>query len=78
VTGHDTSQYLQKHYLEKHYLDLIISHSNPPISRRALEQKGKVASRCDAASAEALALSLNVNQLYYSNLRVCCQFLITY
>jgi hypothetical protein len=32
--------------------------------RRALEQKGKVASRCDAASAEALALSLNVNQLF--------------
>jgi hypothetical protein len=39
--------------------------------------EGKVASRCDAASAEALALSLNVKQLYDSNLRVCCQFLIT-
>jgi hypothetical protein len=42
------------------------------------EQTGKIASRCDAASAEALALSVNVNQLYDSNFRVCCQFLITY
>jgi hypothetical protein len=38
----------------------------------------KATSRCDTDSAEALALSLNVKQLYDSNLRVCCQFLITY
>jgi hypothetical protein len=27
------------HYLEKHYLDLIISHSTPPIRRRASRTK---------------------------------------
>ena len=39
---------------------------------------GKVASRCNAYSAEAIVLSLKVKQLYDSDPHECCQFLVKY